>query len=300
MKRTKRRKPKKNISVGLVAVCLCLAGVMALLLTPLFNVDNIIVRENVVLSEEAVVKSSGVAKGTNIFGISLSKVRDNVEKLPTVESAKVKRIFPSTISITVKESTPAAYIYDHGDCVGITADGRVTDVKHTSAIVEDAEPEKTDDKAKAADSEDGEIRPDSDKEEDESDEKEGGGEGETNTKSDSRDTGLERPLIIGMGEFSYKVGGKIEFSDETKSENLYKLLNEFLGDEICADAATVDMSRYEKITFTMKSGLNVNLGEAAKLSYKLKCFKAIMAQELDGASKGTLDLENLTYSPKNK
>lgn len=287
--RKRIRKLKKKFSMGMTVFCLCLAGVLALLLTPIFDVENITVRGNTVVSSEDIIKAANIAKGTNTFSVSLKQVKDNVESIGTVESAKIKRILPSTVAITVKEGTPIVYIYDHGDCVGITADGRVTDVKHSSSELE--EPQKKEEQPE---------NEESDEEQDEAENAEEPEEEPAPQEETRKETGMSRAVVTGMGKITYKVGGKIKFSDKVKAENLYKLLEEFFGDEICDDVSTIDMTQYERISFTMKSGLKVYLGEATELGYKLKCFKAILSGQLDENSKGTLDLERLTYSPKNK
>lgn len=305
MKKTKRRrKLKKSISAGVTVFCLCLAGVLALLLTPTFNVKYVMVRGNTVVSDEAIINAANIPMGENVFGVSMRRVRDNVQTIGSIKTAKAKRALPSGIIITVEESAPIVYIYDHGDCVGITAEGKVTDVKRISSEMESLAEEKASTEEKEEEeenSEENDSQKASSAKEDEQASKEVAAENEAEEKnSGSASTGLERAVVTGMGKISYKVGGKIKFSDKAKADNLYKLLDEFFGDEACTDVSRIDMEQYERISFTMKSGLKVYLGEVSELGYKLKCFKAIISEQLDENPKGTLDLERLTYSPKNK
>lgn len=294
------------MSAGLIALSLAAAGFFALLLTPLFNVKTVVVRGNKTVSSEEIIKGSGIVEGTNIFGVSLSLVRDNLKKMNRVSDAKVKRVLPSTVSITVTEGAPVAYIYDDGDCVGITADGRVVDVTRAAAMpsappeAEDEPPKEDEakDEKKADEAEDGEASDEEENSDEEASDKE-----ETDAPEEEAaqpDTGLECALVTGMGKMKYKTGGKIQFEDETKAADLFKFIDEFLSDEVCRGVTSVDMSRYGAVSFVYKGTLKVSVGSAEELGYKLKCFKAILTEQLGEDPKGSLDLERLTYSPKNK
>lgn len=309
----KRRRLKKGVSAGLIAVCLAAAGLLALLLTPVFDIDTITVRGNKTVSREDIVKGSGIVSGTNIFEVSLRRVKNNLEGMERISSAKIKRVFPSTISITVVEGAPVVYVYNDGDCVGITSDGRVVNVVG-SVYMPSPEPAPKTDEHSALQGDDSEApnsgvdevaeenKPDEIGENGEPDEAGEPGEAAASGESPSEAyiyNPLDRAIVTGMGDMSYKVGGVIKFDDEAKSENLFKLLNDFLNDEICADMTSVDMSLYDSVSMIYNGKLKINLGPVEELSYKLKCFKTILADQIGKDAEGTLDLQRLTYDPKN-
>lgn len=267
---SRRRKLKKKISVGITAFCLFAAGCMALLLTPLFSVDTVTVTGNRTVSTDTIVQGSGIVKGTNIFSISLSAVRDKLSYLNGIDTVKVKRSLPSTIRITVTEGNPLVYVENNGEFVGITADGKVVDVAAAGSA--------------AALTLTAGIAPASDAEADEEAEQQPRPAGKT--------------VVYGMGEMSYVNGRLIEFSDSAKAEKLMLLMNSFLSDDVCRDVTQADMSAYDNITLVYRGRLNVRLGNAERLEYKLKCFKAILEEKLGDDPEGTLDLERLSYSPK--
>ena len=65
-----KRKQKKQIAV--LSVIILIASFAAiLLLTPLFNISEITVHGNSVISEEQIIKSAEIIKGVNIFDVSL-------------------------------------------------------------------------------------------------------------------------------------------------------------------------------------------------------------------------------------
>lgn len=283
--------------MGLVAISLIAAGIFALLLTPVFNVHTVTVHGNKTVAREDIVRGSGIIEGTNIFGVSLSRVKDNLESMNRISSAKVRRVLPSTISITVEEGAPAVYILSGSDCVGITSDGRVVTVTSAPAsLTNEAAPRR------AADADEPDAGENNENTEDEKNDEELGEEPEPDESEKPEtvvlSTGLDRAVVIGMGGAQYKVGQKIVFDDEVKSQQLFKLLDEFLFDDICLGISRVDMSRYDSIFMNYGSGLKISLGPAEELSFKLKSFKAIMAEQLSDDATGTLDLVRLTYDPK--
>lgn len=62
------------------------------------------------LSYEDVVKASGLSKGANLFEINLSQVRKRILAHPLVKRVEIKRQFPRTVLIKIKERTPCALV----------------------------------------------------------------------------------------------------------------------------------------------------------------------------------------------
>ncbi len=79
-------------------------------LTPIFNVNNIIVKGNTILSEDKIIDASGIYVSKNIFTFQCAKAEDGVEKLSFVDTAEVKRTFPAGVIINIKECKPIAQI----------------------------------------------------------------------------------------------------------------------------------------------------------------------------------------------
>lgn len=290
MAKRRRRRLKKKISAGLMIFSLAAAGVLALLLTPMFNVKSVAVYGNSTVSTEAVVSGSGIVEGTNIFGVSLRRVRDNLESMSRISSVKVRRVLPSTIKITVTEGAPIVYIYDDGDCVGITADGLVTDTVKAVALPSDPEPTESE-----KDEENDEAAAENENEDEDEDESEAEAEAASPSEEKATKNNLGCAVVTGMGDIKYKIGSTIEFSDEIKAENLYKLMKEFLSDEIYEDITSIDMSKYDSATFVYKGTLTVSVGAFENLDYKLQCFKTIISEQLGENARGELNLERLTY-----
>ncbi|MGN1097929.1 MAG: FtsQ-type POTRA domain-containing protein, partial [Clostridia bacterium] len=289
MKKKKRRKLKKQISVGITVFCLIAAGCLAILLTPVFNVTSVTVTGNKTIAAEDIISGSGIVKGSNIFSVSLRSVKDKVSSMNGISSVKVRRRLPSTISIAVREGSPVVYIDNGGDYVGLSADGTVIEIIRGNSVKAETKPV-TEPEDTGADEE---TPAEEDTQEDDAAE-------ESETEPDIEEPDGEdgnnpgAPVVKGMGKMTCKVGAKIKFSDEKKAENLNKLMDEFLTDEVCKGFTSVDMTYYDSVTLVYGGRLNVRLGAVENLGYKLKCFKAIMEENLGEDTSGTLDLERLT------
>ena len=131
MKKMKRRQKKQ---LAFLTVIVLIASVFAImLLTPAFDIQKIEVYGNSVLKTEDIIRSSGITKGVNIFGVSLGEAKDNLKSMGYVESVKIKRSLPSTIRITIVEEVGVAYIKAEEGFVIITADGRCIDITDGAA-----------------------------------------------------------------------------------------------------------------------------------------------------------------------
>lgn len=287
-----RRRLKKQISVGATVFCLIAAGCLALLLTPIFDVDTVTVTGNNAIATEDIVRNSGIIKGVNIFSVSLTAAQDRLSAMNGIDTVKVRRSLPSTIRINVTEGNPLVYVESGGSYVGITAAGKVVDVAEAGSaaaavISAGLSVPVTDETVEKPEESDEELDEETD----------GDKDGGTEALSAQRQT-PGRTVVYGMGAFTYTYGRKIEFQDKIRAEKLSLLMNGFLGDDICRGFTTIDMAAYDNINLVYQGRLNVRLGDAERLEYKLKCFKKLISENLGEDASGTLDLERLTYSPK--
>lgn len=94
----------------IVAVVACIAfvlivGSFALRHSPLFPIDEVTVSGNTYLSEDEILSAAGIEDGATLFSCSTSDIEGRLETDPWIASAKVKRVFPSRLNITVTESS---------------------------------------------------------------------------------------------------------------------------------------------------------------------------------------------------
>ncbi|MFZ4765059.1 MAG: cell division protein FtsQ/DivIB [Roseimicrobium sp.] len=62
------------------------------------------------LSEADIIAACGVRKGVNLLGVSLVEVRDRLQALPQVRSAKVSRGYPGLLFMNVEQQRPVAWL----------------------------------------------------------------------------------------------------------------------------------------------------------------------------------------------
>lgn len=108
------RKQKRNTKIKrqhiFVKTFLVLFLIVGVLLTPVFNINYISVSGNSYLSKEQIIEASGLNKNSNIFVFQTKKAVSGLENLSFVDAAQVKRVFPTSVKIYVKECTPVAQI----------------------------------------------------------------------------------------------------------------------------------------------------------------------------------------------
>lgn len=126
-KRRKQRKRKRFFV--LLCFVLCSVGIiLAVFKAPFFKITKVECEGEKILSKAQIIKKSEVAAGQNIFSISMSKAEERIKELSYVGEVSVKRVFPSTVKITVKECTPRAYIAYGKKFVLIDYNGKILEM----------------------------------------------------------------------------------------------------------------------------------------------------------------------------
>lgn len=124
-KARQRRIRKRRMIIGLSLFIVLLVAVGAVLsLTVLFPIKQITAKGSEKYSSEQIVALSGINIGDNLF-ISSVKTDALREKLPYIESVKIKRTLPDSIAITVKDAAPYACYYSDGAYHTVSRSGYV-------------------------------------------------------------------------------------------------------------------------------------------------------------------------------
>ena len=108
--------------------------VVAALFTPVFNITDITVKGNKVLTPREIITVSGIKRGANLFRINTDKAEKNIASLGYVDSVEVKRKFFARVEIDIVESVEVAYVTFSGNYVGLGADGKVIGITKSSDI----------------------------------------------------------------------------------------------------------------------------------------------------------------------
>ncbi|PID22556.1 cell division protein DivIB [Sporosarcina sp. P3] len=107
----KKRRRRANMSFLLLVVIFVLV-LLALLYfqSSLSDVSKISINETVLQDSEVYKDQSGLYKGQSLWGFRAKDIENNIQKIPGVKDAKVKRDFYNDVSIHVTEWEPVAYI----------------------------------------------------------------------------------------------------------------------------------------------------------------------------------------------
>ena len=119
---------KLFVFIGLIAGATVFA-----LTSPIFNIKDIKVLNNTLVSSETIVSLSELKPGQNIFKFLNTQVSEKLKQNPYIEEVKIHRKLPATIEIDVTERQPKfsvdfmgkfAYIDDQGYILEISEDSK--------------------------------------------------------------------------------------------------------------------------------------------------------------------------------
>ena len=91
-----------SVAVGVVA------GLWWLAFTPLFDVDTIAIDGATHSGDAAVLSAIGIHRGDPLLTADIGHASRALSRLPWIATAKVRRSWPGTISVSVVERTPVA------------------------------------------------------------------------------------------------------------------------------------------------------------------------------------------------
>jgi cell division protein FtsQ len=107
--RPARRRRWIAIAVAAVVV-LGGVGVWLVAFSSVFGVGSVTVRGSQLLSAKQVRAAAHITAGTPLVRLDSDAVRRRVQRLPDVAAASVVTSFPSSVTITVTDRTPVAYV----------------------------------------------------------------------------------------------------------------------------------------------------------------------------------------------
>lgn len=107
-------KPKsKKIKVLIISI-LVLIAIIAAMLSPLFNIKNIQVVGNTILSSEEIISISGIKTEENMFKVMKLKTIDIIKENAYINEVAIHKKLPNTIEIQVKERKPS-FMLEYGN-----------------------------------------------------------------------------------------------------------------------------------------------------------------------------------------
>ena len=115
-----------------IAAAVVAVGVAFLVIdSPLLDVDRVQVEGAAHLSAAQVRAATGVKDGAPLLFVDTATVRHRLEQLPWVEHARVQRVYPATVRVTVTEYQPAVFVRTGTSVVLIASNGHA--IVHVAA-----------------------------------------------------------------------------------------------------------------------------------------------------------------------
>jgi len=93
-----------------IIICLVFLAKRWMDSSPLFIIRNTEVKGNELITEKSIVSLVDINSNMRIFNIDKNNIKDKITTNPFVKEVSIKRIFPSTISIKIREKTPLAFV----------------------------------------------------------------------------------------------------------------------------------------------------------------------------------------------
>ena len=113
IKRQKRRIIKRLVMVSMLII-IAIAGLIAFLLSPVFNIKKINVVNNSNIKTESIISLSGIHINENMFKFSKREAKKSILSNPYIEEVKIKRKLFNGIEINVKERN-ATLMLEYGN-----------------------------------------------------------------------------------------------------------------------------------------------------------------------------------------
>ncbi len=99
----KKKKRVKRIIKWTTLLLLIIGGCIFALVSPIFNIKQILVINNNQIPTETIVSLSQLKEGENLFRFNKNKVQQEIKTNAYVESVNIKRKVPNIVQITIKE-----------------------------------------------------------------------------------------------------------------------------------------------------------------------------------------------------
>ncbi len=257
---------------GYLGIAALIAAVIFLLLsmTVFFKITTITVKGSSIYSAEEICEASGIKSGSNLIRTNMSKAEEKItSQLIYIESAELKRSFPSGVEITVKPCREAISAeYEEGYCL-LSEGGKVlkmseqpfpdTIIIYGARTFPEVELWEDSEETSAASSEVTSA---------------------TNEEDAVKEEEAEStPLPV--------IGSHFECSTDTRTDIFYQLVS-ISSTAFSGLVKDFDMTDHYNISCIYDDRITVELGSVSELDYKIKLASNILRDKIGKKTEGTL------------
>ena len=134
-KARKKRKIVLKIVKWLTLIAIIIGGAIYAMLSPIFNIGEIVVQGNSKISSETIISLAGLNIDENIFKYRTSNVEEQIKQEAYIDTVDVKRKLPNTVEITVSERK-ATYKLGYGNAYAyINNQGYILEVTSVKGMI---------------------------------------------------------------------------------------------------------------------------------------------------------------------
>ncbi len=127
-RRKKERLRLARIRAAVALFALMAVTVVLMFMTPLFNIKEIHLEGNELVTKNDIEAKIGDLIGANLFSTSAGDIEKRMLEIPLVQSVEtVKNIFPAYLTVKITECPPAAYMLSGNTLIVIDSDLKVID-----------------------------------------------------------------------------------------------------------------------------------------------------------------------------
>ncbi|MBR1832464.1 MAG: FtsQ-type POTRA domain-containing protein [Ruminiclostridium sp.] len=134
LRERRKKKGGSNVVYYLMTAILAVIIFSVLSVTVLFNCEKIVIEGESDYTEEQIIAASGLEGTENLVRLNTAGIPERIlDKLVSLDSVQVDKVFPSTIKISVTRSVPMAEFYYNGKNYVISHIGRVMQIDDSKA-----------------------------------------------------------------------------------------------------------------------------------------------------------------------
>lgn len=237
--------------------------------TVFFKIDTVTVRGSSIYTAEEICAASGIKGGSNLIRTNMGKAAERIESTLTyIETAELKRSFPSGVVITVKPCREAISTeYEEGFCL-LSEKGKVLKISDApfpdTIVIYGARTKPVTEEWEETETSSGTGNVTSATEKDEAAED---------------DSGETTPLPT--------VGSHFECTKENRTEIFYRLVS-VAKSSFSGLANDFDMTDHHNISCVYDGRITVEFGAVTELDYKIKFASEILNDKIGKKTEGTL------------
>ncbi len=302
MEKERRKRMPVYIRITIIFLVVAMVGILsAMLFAPVFRVEEVLCDGLQRISQEEIVAAAEVPTGQSILLQRLSGIKDKVLQMPMVEEAKVRRVFPNKIKITIQERVPAAYIYDgEKSCAVVDMDGEILEIiegnqvakmkaYYTPVVVEketEKEDKKTEKKNKAEEegaepkTEDGEAS---------NEEAMETIEAEQPVKMQEPKRAYPVPFVVGLKLEKPEAGKKMDSKERDKLTKVKETFHALEKTGLLVRTTYMDVTDMSDLILMVENRLEIYMGEFRNMEYRCKFLDTVIREKISSTEHVIMD-----------